>query len=99
MAVLIVEKLTPLSVLNCGASLSSNLINGVELWTLNPSILINLERCQVWFLKKVLHFPKFAHNLFVLKVYNMCSIQSEIDHRKLLFFCKVGIKRARKFNI
>ena len=60
------------------------LLHGAELWTLNPSLLIDLERCQVWFLKKVLHFPKFAHNLFVLKICNMHSIQSEIDYRKLL---------------
>ena len=40
---------------------------GAELWTLNSSLLADLERCQVWFLKKVLHFRKLAHNLFVLK--------------------------------
>ena len=33
------------------------LLHGAELWTLGSSILPDLERCQVWFLKKVLHFP------------------------------------------
>ena len=73
-------------------SLSSNLINGAELWTLYSSLLSDLELCRVWFLKKVLHFPKFAHNLFVLKICNMRSIQSEIDYRKLLFFARLIFK-------
>ena len=68
------------------------LLYGAELWTLNPSLLIDLERCQVWFLKNVFHFPKFAHNLFVLKICNMRSIQSEIDYRKLLFFARLVLK-------
>ena len=44
------------------------------------------------FLNKVLHFLKFAHNLFVLKICNICSIQSEIDYRKLMFFAKLILK-------
>ena len=68
------------------------LLYGAELWTLNSSLLADLERCQVWILKKVLHFPKFAHNLFVLKVCNMHSIQSEIDCRKFLFFARLILK-------
>ena len=56
------------------------------------SLLADLERCQVWFLKKLLHSPKFAHNLFVLKICNMCSMQSEIDYRKLLFFARLILK-------
>ena len=68
------------------------LLDGAELWTLNSSLLADLERCQVWFLKKLLHFPKFAHNLFVLKIFNMRSIQSEINHRKLLFFARLILK-------
>ena len=68
------------------------LLNGAELRTINPSLLIDLERCQVWFLKEVLHFPKFAHNLFVLKIFNMRSIQSEIDYRKLFFFARLVLK-------
>ena len=71
------------------------LINGAELWTLNPSLLADLERCQACFLKKVLHFPKFAHDLFVFKICNMRSIQSEIDYRKLLFFAKSILKEHR----
>ena len=69
-----------------------SLLCGAELWTLNSSLVADLERCQVWFLKKVLHFPKFAHNLFVLKICNMRSIQSEIDYRKLLFFARLVLK-------
>ena len=54
---------------------------GAELWTLNSSLLACLER----FLKKVLHFPKVAHYLFVLKICNMRLVQSETDYRKLCF--------------
>ena len=43
------------------------LLYDAKLWTLNSSLLADLERCEVWFLRMVLHFPKFAHDLFVLK--------------------------------
>ena len=43
-------------------------------------------------MRKVLHFPKFTHNLFVLKICNMRLIQSEIDHRKLLVFARLILK-------
>ena len=59
---------------------------------LNTSLLADLEKCQVCFFKKVLHFPKSVHNLFVLKICNMRSIQSEIDYRKLLFFARLILK-------
>ena len=68
------------------------LLNGAELWTFDSSLLADFERCQVWFLKKISHFPKFSHNLFVLKICNMCSIQSDIDCRKLLFFARLILK-------
>ena len=68
------------------------LLYDADLRTLNSSLLAILERCQVWFLKKVLHFPKFAHNLFVLEICNMRSIQSKIDYRKLLFFERLILK-------
>ena len=61
--------------------------------TLNSSLLADfIERCQVWFLKKVVHFPKFPHNLLVLKICNMRSIQSEIDSKKVLFFTRLILK-------
>ena len=69
-------------------SLSLNLITieyyDAELWKLNSSLLADLERRQFWFLKKVPHFPKSEHNLFVSKICNVRSIQSEIDYTKLL---------------
>ena len=37
-------------------------------------------------------FSKFAHNLFVLKICIMHSIQSEIDYRKILFFARLILK-------
>ena len=33
-------------------SLSSNLLDGAELWTLSSSLLADLERCQLWILKR-----------------------------------------------
>ena len=70
------------------------LLNGAELWTLNSSLLADLERCQVWFLKKVLHFPKFAHNLFVLKICDTRSIQFVITLcMKLPWFCHTNSRQ------
>ena len=45
--------------------------------------------------RKVLHFPKFANNLFVLKIRNIRSIQSGIDYRKLLLFARWILKEYR----
>ena len=94
MAVLIVEKLTPLSTLNCGAKSVFQAYYMVLSCRhkLDSSLLADLRTCQVCFLKKVLHFRKFAHNLFVLKICNMRSIQSEIDYKKLLFFARLILK-------
>ena len=55
------------------------------------SLLADLERCQVWFLKKV--FTLYNHNLHI--ICNMHSIQSEIDYRKLLFSGKLILKEHR----
>ena len=45
--------------------------------------------------EQILHFPKFAQNLFVLKICNMRSIQSEIYYRKLLFFARLILKEHK----
>ena len=34
-----------------------SLLFGTELWTLTPTLLLKLERCQYWFLKHIFMFP------------------------------------------
>ena len=45
-----------------------SLLFGSELFTLTPSLLLKLERCQLWFLKNVFYVPSFAHSTLILKL-------------------------------
>ena len=56
-----------------------------ELFTLMPSLLMELERCQLWFLKNIFYVPSFAHSTLILKLSGLKSIESEIDVKRLLF--------------
>ena len=62
-----------------------SLVFGTELFTLNASQLIKLERCQQWFLKNILYFPLFAPSSLLLRLSGLNSIEAEIDLKKLLF--------------
>ena len=35
-----------------------SLLFGTELWTLTPTLLLKLERCQYWFLKHIFYVPE-----------------------------------------
>ena len=61
------------------------LLYGTKLFTLTPTLLVKLERCQQWFLKNVFYVPKFASRQLLLKLSGLRSIESEIALRKLLF--------------
>ena len=37
-----------------------SLLFGAELFTITPTLLFELERCQSWFLKKLFYVPDFA---------------------------------------
>ena len=58
---------------------------GAELFTITPSLLLELERCQSWFLKKLFYVPDFALRGLLLRLTELNSIEAEIDMRKLLF--------------
>ena len=61
------------------------LLFDAELFTLAPTLLLRLERCQFWFLKNIFYVPKFASGLLLQKLSGLNSIESEIAIRKLLF--------------
>ena len=61
------------------------LLYGTETFTLTPTLLTKVERCQQWFLKNVFYVPKFAPCQLLLKLSGLWSIDSEIGLRKLLF--------------
>ena len=61
------------------------LLYGTELFTLTPTLLAKVERCQKWFLKNVFYVPKFASCRLLLKLSGLWSIDSKIGLRKLLF--------------
>ena len=58
---------------------------GAELFTVTASLLLELERCQSWFLKKLFYVPDFAPRPLLFRLTKLNSIEAEIDMRKLLF--------------
>ena len=54
------------------------LLFGAELFTLTPTLLLRLERCQSWFLKNISYVPKFAADSLLQKLSGLNSIESEI---------------------
>ena len=66
-----------------------SLLFGAQLFTLTPSLLFELERCQSWFLKKLFYVPDFAlpppPHALLLRLTDLNSIEAEIDMRKFLF--------------
>ena len=57
-----------------------SLLFGIELFTLNISQLIKLERCQEWFLKNIFYVPVFAPNrLLLTRLSGLNSTEAEID--------------------
>ena len=56
-----------------------------EIFSLTPTLLSRLERCQRWFLKIIFHVPKFASSIFLERLAGINSVESEIEYRKLLF--------------
>ena len=62
-----------------------SLIFGSEIFSLTPTLLRRLERCQKWFLKIVFHVPKFASSILIERLVSVNSVESETEYRKLLF--------------
>ena len=62
-----------------------SLLFGAELFTITPSLLLEVERCQSWFLEKLFYMPDFASRALLLRLAELNSIEVEIDMRKLLF--------------
>ena len=63
-----------------------------ELWTLTPTLLLKLQRCQYWFLKHIFHVHEFAPGLLLLKLSGLNSIESEVAIKKLLFLGRLITK-------
>ena len=61
------------------------LLFGAELFTLTPTLLLRLERCQSWFLKNIFYVPKFASGPLLQKLSALNSIESEVAIKKLPF--------------
>ena len=51
-----------------------SLLYDAEVFTLSPTVLTKLERCQSWFLKIIFYVPKFA----------TLNLQSNLDQRPTL---------------
>ena len=66
-----------------------SILFGAELWTLTPTLLLKLERCQYWFLKRIFYVPEFAPDPLLLKLSGLNSIESEVANKKLLFLVRL----------
>ena len=51
-----------------------SLLFGAELFTINPTLLLRLERCQTWFLRKIFFVPNYAPNLLLLNLAGLNSV-------------------------
>ena len=71
---------------------------GSELLILRQTQILELERCQSWFLRKVFHLPKFCDNSILIKISGLWSIESAVNYRKLLFIARV-INRSSEDNV
>ena len=63
----------------------SSLLFGSEIFSLTPTLLSRLERCQRWYPKIIFHVSKFAFSIFIERLAGVNSVESETDYRKLLF--------------
>ena len=74
----------------------STLLYGSEHFTLTPSLLEKLERCQLWFIRNIFYVPKFTLKQLLLKLSGLNSIESEIAIKKMLFWGRLisGAKTA-----
>ena len=80
------RKVNPLICLNLWKrAYLPSLLFGVELWTLIPTLLVKLQRCQYWFLKHIFCVPEFAPGSLLLKLSGLNSTESEVANEKLLF--------------
>ena len=59
-----------------------SLIFGGELFAMNASQLIRLERCQQSFLTNIFYVLNFAPYSLLLKLSGLNSVESEIDLKK-----------------
>ena len=75
------------------------LVFGSELFTVTPNLLQKLERCQMWFLKRILFVPKFVPNLLILPLTGLNSVESETDIRKLLFLGRLLTEPKMSFVV
>ena len=62
-----------------------SLLFGAELLTITSSLLLEHERCQSWFLKKLFYVPDFAPRALLLRLTDLNAIEAESDMRKLSF--------------
>ena len=74
------------------------LLFGSELCILSQTQVLQLERCQRWFLRKVFHLPKFCDSIILTKISGLWSVESAVNYRKLLFFART-INRSPKDNV
>ena len=76
-----------------------SLLFGSELFSLTPSLLLKLERCQLWFLKYIFYLPSFTHSTLVLRITGLNSIESEIDVKRLSFLGRLITQPKRSVAV
>ena len=73
-----------------------SLLFDAELFTITPSLLLELEHCQSWFLKKIFYVHDSVPCALLLRLTELNSIEAEINMRKLLFLDRLVTEELAK---
>ena len=63
------------------------LLFGSELWILRQTQILELERCQSWFLREVFHLPKFCDNSILTKISGLWSNLICCKLQEIVIYC------------
>ena len=62
-----------------------SLLYGSEVFTLTPTLLTKLERCQLWFLEIIFYVPKFAPNLLLQRLSGLYFLNQKLPSEGFYF--------------
>ena len=65
------------------------LLFGAEIWSLSSTHLEKLERCQRWFIRRLLHLADYASNEILAIVSGIPSVATIINQKKLDFLGRI----------
>ena len=65
------------------------LLFGAEIWSFTSAHLEKLERCQMWFIKRLFHLPDYTSNEILAIVSGIPPVATLINQKKLYFLGRI----------